>query len=84
MGPEEVDKVSREIEIIKKRLQASIDRQKKYIKNRRQPLEFEVRDMVFLKVSPMQGIMRFGMKGIIVKIYYKTLNICMIDVNEMV
>ena len=59
VGPEEVDRVSREIEIIKRILQASIDRQKKYIKNCRQPLEFEVRDKVFLKVSPMRGMMRF-------------------------
>jgi hypothetical protein len=27
------------------------------------PLEFEVRDRVFLKVSPMRGVMRFGKKG---------------------
>jgi hypothetical protein len=27
------------------------------------PLEFEVGDLVFLKVSPMRGVMRFGKKG---------------------
>ena len=63
LGPEEVDMVLKEIEIIKRRLQASIDRQKKYRKNHRWPLEFEVRDNVFLKVSPMWGVMRFGKKG---------------------
>ena len=63
MGPEEVDSVSREIEIIKRRLQASIDRHKKYTKNHRRPLEFEVGDKVFLKVSPMRGMMRFGKMG---------------------
>jgi hypothetical protein len=26
-------------------------------------LEFEVGDLVFLKVSPMRGVMRFGKKG---------------------
>jgi hypothetical protein len=31
--------------------------------NRRRPLEFEMRDRVFLKVSPMRGVMRFGKKG---------------------
>ena len=30
LGPEEVDVVSREIEFIKRRLQASVDQQKKY------------------------------------------------------
>ena len=62
LGPEEVDVVSREIEIIKRRLQASMHRQKKSTQNRRRPLEFEVSDQVFLKVSPMSGVMRFGKK----------------------
>ena len=35
LGPEEVDAVSREIEIIKRRLQASVDQHKKYTRNRR-------------------------------------------------
>jgi hypothetical protein len=38
-------------------------RQKSYVDNRRRPLEFEVGDRVFLKVSPMRGVMRFGKKG---------------------
>ena len=35
LGPKEVDAVSREIETIKRRLQTSIDRQKKYTQNPR-------------------------------------------------
>ena len=35
LEPEEVDAVSNEIEVIKKRLQASVDRQKKYTQNLR-------------------------------------------------
>ena len=30
---------------------------------RRRELEFQVDDWVFLKVSPMKGVMRFGKKG---------------------
>jgi hypothetical protein len=37
--------------------------QKSYVDNRRRPLEFEVGDRVFLKVSPMRGVMQFGKKG---------------------
>ena len=34
-----------------------------YADNRRRPLEFEVGNCVFLKISPMRGVMRFGKKG---------------------
>ena len=63
LGPEEVDAISKEIETIKRRLQASVDGQMKYTKNHRRPLEFEIEDSVFLKVAPMKGVMRFGKKG---------------------
>ena len=36
---------------------------KSYADNRRRDLEFQVRDHVFLKVSPSKGVMRFGKKG---------------------
>ena len=26
-------------------------------------MEFEIRDMVFIRVAPMKGVMRFGKKG---------------------
>ncbi|XP_028060211.1 uncharacterized protein LOC114263826 [Camellia sinensis] len=37
--------------------------QKCYADKRRQPLSFEVGDHVFLKISPRQGLMRFGKSG---------------------
>jgi hypothetical protein len=42
---------------------AAQSRQKSYADTRRRKLEFEVGDQVFLKVSPMKGVMRFGKKG---------------------
>jgi len=36
--------------------------QKTYADNRRRDLEFEVGDWVYLKISPMKGVMRFGKK----------------------
>ncbi|KAI6687681.1 hypothetical protein NL676_024509 [Syzygium grande] len=36
---------------------------KSYVDRRRRPLEFQVGDHVFLKVSPMKGLSRFGKKG---------------------
>jgi hypothetical protein len=38
-------------------------RQKSYADKRRRPLVFEVGDYVYLKVSPMKGVNRFGVKG---------------------
>nr|GEU30109.1 putative reverse transcriptase domain-containing protein [Tanacetum cinerariifolium] len=37
-----------------------VDRQKSYADKRAKPLEFEVGDMVLLKVSPWKGVVRFG------------------------
>jgi hypothetical protein len=37
--------------------------QKSYTDKRHRPLEFEVGDHVYLRVSPMNGVRRFGMKG---------------------
>ncbi|GJU74981.1 hypothetical protein Tco_1266386 [Tanacetum coccineum] len=38
-------------------------RQKSYADKRRKPLEFKVGDRVLLKVSPWNGVVRFGKKG---------------------
>ncbi|KAA0056807.1 pol protein [Cucumis melo var. makuwa] len=38
-------------------------RQKSYVDVRRKDLEFDVGDMVFLKVAPMKGVLRFEKKG---------------------
>jgi len=43
-------------------MKAAQARQKSYVDRRRKPLEFEVGDFVYLKVSPMKGVNRFGVK----------------------
>jgi hypothetical protein len=40
-----------------------------YANKRRRPLEFEVGDHVYLRVSPMKGVKRFGVKGKLVPRY---------------
>ncbi|GJQ88903.1 putative reverse transcriptase domain-containing protein [Tanacetum coccineum] len=42
---------------------ASLCRQKSYADVRRKPMEFQVGDMVMLKVSPWKGVIRFGKRG---------------------
>ncbi|XP_070036682.1 uncharacterized protein [Nicotiana tomentosiformis] len=51
------------VKIIKGRLGTAQSRQKSYSDMRRSVLEFKEDDWLFLKVSPMKGIMRFGKKG---------------------
>jgi len=62
-GPELVQVTTKAVEIIGKRLKTTQNRQRDYADRRIRPLEFSVGDHVFLKVSPMKGISRFGMKG---------------------
>ncbi|GKF51666.1 hypothetical protein Tco_0148133 [Tanacetum coccineum] len=49
--------------MIKQRIQAAQDRQKSYTDLKRKPMEFKVRDMVMLKVSPWKGVVRFIKRG---------------------
>ncbi|WMV58243.1 hypothetical protein MTR67_051628 [Solanum verrucosum] len=50
------------VRLIRDRLKTSQSRQKSYANVRRRDLEFEIDDWIFLKVSPMKGVMRFGKK----------------------
>ena len=43
-------------------MKSAQSRQKSYADKRRIPLEFQVGDSVFLKMSPFKGIIRFGKK----------------------
>nr|GEZ38877.1 putative reverse transcriptase domain-containing protein [Tanacetum cinerariifolium] len=45
------------------RVSDGVSRQKSYTDRRSKPLEFEVGDMVLLKVSPWKGVIRFGKRG---------------------
>ncbi|MGG6712892.1 UNVERIFIED_CONTAM: hypothetical protein ITH36_25065 [Salmonella enterica subsp. enterica serovar Weltevreden] len=49
--------------MIRQDMKAAQDRQKSWADSKRRPLEFEVGDKVYLKVSPMKGVMSFGLKG---------------------
>ena len=50
-------------------MKAAQSRQKSYVDKRRRPLTFEVGDYVYLKVSPMKGVQRFGVKRKLVPRY---------------
>ncbi|GKE09124.1 putative reverse transcriptase domain-containing protein [Tanacetum coccineum] len=59
-GPELIHDTTKKIVQIKNRLLTARSRQKSYADRRAKPLEFEVGDMVLLKVSPWNGTVRFG------------------------
>ena len=54
---------SEKIRFIRERLKIAQDRQKSYADVRRRELEFEVDDMVFLKVALWKGVIRFRKRG---------------------
>ena len=62
-GPNLIKDTSEKVGMIRKRLLTAQSRQKSYHDIRRQPLEFEVGDHVFLKVMPKRGVIRFGKRG---------------------
>ena len=51
------------VRLIRERLKSAQSRQKSYSHNGRMDIEFEVNDWVYLKISPIKGVMRFGKKG---------------------
>nr|XP_033516013.1 uncharacterized protein LOC117280405 [Nicotiana tomentosiformis] len=63
IGPEFVCEALEKVHLIRERLKAAQNRQKSYSDKRHRDLDFMVSDKVFLKVSPMKGVMRFGRKG---------------------
>ena len=51
------------IRVIQERIKATRSRQKSCADRRRRPLEFQVRDQVFLQVFPTKGVTKFGKTG---------------------
>ncbi|KAH0728078.1 hypothetical protein KY284_003943 [Solanum tuberosum] len=63
IGQDLVHQAMEKMNVIQERLKMAQSRQKSYIDVRRRVLEFEVNDWVYLKVSPMKGVMRFCKNG---------------------
>nr|GFA38162.1 reverse transcriptase domain-containing protein [Tanacetum cinerariifolium] len=62
-GQELIRETIKKIVQIKYRLLTARSRQKSYADVRYKPIEFEVGDMVMLKVSSWKGVIRFGKRG---------------------
>ncbi|GJR53261.1 putative reverse transcriptase domain-containing protein [Tanacetum coccineum] len=59
-GSEMIQETTEKIVLIKQRIQAAQDRQKSYVDLKQKLMEFEVGDMVMLKVLPWKGFVCFG------------------------
>ena len=78
-GPDLVTEAENKVKVIQANLKAAQSRQKIYTDKRREPLQFEVGDHVYLRVSPTKGIQRFGIKGKLAPRYivpFEILEIC--------
>jgi hypothetical protein len=62
-GPDLVEEAEATVRHIQDNLRATKSRQETYANKRRRPLEFEVGDHVYLRVSPMKGMKWFWVKG---------------------
>jgi hypothetical protein len=62
-GPDLVKEAEATIHHIQDNLKAAKSCQKTYANKRYRPLEFEVGNHVYLRVFPMKGVKRFGVKG---------------------
>jgi hypothetical protein len=62
-GPDLVTEAENKVKLIQANLKAAQSRQKNYADQRRKPLQFQVGDYVYLRVSPTKGVQRFGIKG---------------------
>jgi hypothetical protein len=78
-GPNLVMEAEDKVRLIQSNLKAAQSRQKSYADIRRRPLQFQVGDFVYLRVSPTRGVQRFGVKGKLAPRYigpFEILEIC--------
>jgi hypothetical protein len=78
-GPDLVVEAEDKVKVIQANLKTAQSRQKTYANKRKKPLQFQVGDFVYLRVSPTKGVQRFGIKGKLAPRYigpFEILNIC--------
>ncbi|XP_075521490.1 uncharacterized protein LOC142554705 [Primulina tabacum] len=63
-GPDIVQKMHDKFQLIHQRMKAAQDRQASYANKRRRPLEFQVGDFVFLRISPFRGVSLSGIHDV--------------------
>ena len=62
-GPDVIQEAEDKVRIIREHLKAAQSRQKAYYEKKHRGVEFKVGEFAYLKVSPLRGTHRFGIKG---------------------
>jgi hypothetical protein len=62
-GLEVLKDAEKQVQMVRESLKVAQSQQKSYADKRRRDLSFEIRDFIYLKVSPMRGTHRFTVKG---------------------
>ena len=62
-GPDLIKDSEEKVKLIRDRLKIAQSRQKSYADSKRKEITYEVGDRAYLRVSPLRGIKRFGVKG---------------------
>src|SRR3954470_11474604 len=62
-GPELIKEAKEKVKLVKDRLKIAQSRQKIYTDPKRREVTYEVGDRAYLRVSPLRGVKRFGVKG---------------------
>jgi hypothetical protein len=78
-GPELVKEAEERVQVIRENLKMAQMRQKSYHDKGTAPRHFEVGDYVYLKVSPTNGVQRFGVNGKLAPRYigpYEVIEVC--------
>jgi len=63
LGPDVIEQAVDKIRTIQEHLRAAQYRQKSWADSNRRPLEFQVGEHVFLRISPTKEVIRFGVRG---------------------
>ena len=62
-GPDLIKECEQKVKLIRDRLKVDQSRQKSYADSKRKEIVYEDGDRVYLHVSPLRGVKRFGVKG---------------------
>jgi hypothetical protein len=61
-GPDMLQEAEKQVLMVREKLRVTQSWQKSYVDHRRREFSFEVRDFVYLKVTPMRGLHHFEVR----------------------